>query len=807
MSKHLTPIAPDRLFHACDPSQFDFATTEELADAGVIIGQERAMGALRMGLGIPRKGFNVFVMGPSGSGKITAAKESAAREAERRPAPDDWCYVNHFEHPAKPRALRLPAGQGRHLARDMAQLVDELSVSIPATFEGDEFRNRSEEIESETKAREMRAIEELRAEAKQRRISLVETPTGFALAPLDEEGEPLNPERFEKLPGKEQLEIQENVSHLHHRLQKLLRQFPAWRKEAKTKLRRLNQEFAEYAVSHHLDELKERYAHLPAVVEYLQRAEQDIIEHVEDFFPKSDGNAAFLGLMTRQGPLQRYRVNLLVDHGDSRAAPVVDEDLPNHGNLIGRIEHQAFMGALVTDFGMIKPGALHKANGGYLILDARKLLMQPYAWESLKRALHTGEIRVEPLEQTLGLMSTASLEPEPIPLDVKIVLAGDRLLYYLLGLYDPEFHDLFKVAADFEESLTRDADSCALYARIVAGLARREGLHPLDRAAVARVIEYASRRAEDAAKISTHLRTLNDLLKEADYLASEDGRDIVGERDIEKAVEQRIHRADRVRERIYESIRRGVHFISVDGEAVGQINGLSVISLGEFAFGQPSRITATTRLGAGKIIDIERETELGGPIHSKGVMILSSFIAARYGRDLPLSMNASLVFEQSYGMVEGDSASLAELCALLSSLSGLPIRQSLAVTGSVNQHGKVQPIGGVNEKIEGFFDVCRAIGLNGAQGVIIPSANLEHLMLRADVVDAARTGQFRVYAADGVDEAVELLFGQPAGARDEDTGQYPEGSVNAKVEARLRAMSETMRKLHAPAQQDEDKRA
>jgi lon-related putative ATP-dependent protease len=788
-------LTPEQLFTPCDPEQFDFATTEELADAGVIIGQERALEALRFGLGVGQKGFNIFALGPPGCGKLTAAREIVKREAERQPAPEDWCYVNHFANPAKPRALSLPAGMGKRFADDMGRLVEELSVAIPATFEGEEYRTRAEAIEEQAKLRELRAIDELRVKAKQQHISLVETPNSYAFAPVGENNEGLSPEQFEKLPEAEQQAFQENIAQLHQQLQKLLRQFPLWRKDAKEKLKRLNREFAVYAVGHHVEDLKERYQKLPKVVDFLDAAEQDIFQHVEDFFPKSEARAGLFGHLGGAGaaPLQRYQVNLLVDHGNSKNAPVIDENLPNHANLIGRVEHQAFMGALVTDFTMIKPGALHLANGGYLILDARKLLMQPYAWESLKRALQVGEIRIESLERTLSLISTASLEPEPIPLRVKIVLVGERLLHYLLGLYDPEFRDLFKISADFDASMGRDENSSALYARVIASLARQEGLRPLSRAGVVRVIEHSARLAEDAEKLSTHLRSLNDLLKEADYWAAQAGRKLIERADVQTAIDSQIHRADRVRERIYEAIRRGVIFVEVEGEAIGQINALSVVGLGDFAFGQPSRVTATARLGSGKIVDIERETELGGPLHSKGVLILSNFIAARYARLSRFSVTASLVFEQSYGQVEGDSASLAELCAILSALAELPIRQSFAVTGSVDQLGRVQPIGGVNEKVEGFFDVCKFFGLKG-QAVIIPAANVKNLMLRQEVVDAARAGTFAVYAVETVDQALALLMGLPAGGRDE-AGQFPADSVNGRVEARLKQMGEIVKEM------------
>ncbi|QSA97913.1 Lon protease family protein [Methylococcus sp. EFPC2] len=797
------PLSPDLLFTPCDPALFSFSTTEELAETGLIVGQDRALEAIRFGLGVKRSGFNIFALGPTGHGKLTAVRDIVSREADALPAADDWCYVNNFEDPAKPKALRLPAGRGGVFARAMERLIEELSVSIPATFEGEEYRTRAEQIEDEGRRREQGALNHLRAEARAAQIELIETSNSFAFVPIGQKNEPLAPDQFEKLSEEQQQALHDKMAHLHQQLQKLLRQFPSWRKEAKEKVKSLNREFAVYAISHLVETLKENYADLAEVCAYLDRAEQDIIEHADDFFPKSEGVMSLLNTQARVTPLQRYRVNLLVDHTASARAPIVEEILPSHVNLIGRVEHQAYMGALVTDFSMVRPGALHRANGGYLILDAHKLLMQPYAWETLKRTLQTGEIRIESLERTLGLISTTSLEPEPIPLQAKIVLTGDRLLYYLLSYYDPEFADLFKIAADFEESLTRSPESSADYARVIASLALREKLRPLDRDAVVRVVEHSARLAEDAEKLSIRLRSLNDLLKEADYLAEARQAKLINRDDIQAAIDRWVRRSDRVRERIYEAIRRGQILISVDGEVVGQINGLSVIGLGDFSFGQPSRITATTRLGSGKIVDIERETELGGPLHSKGVLILSSFIASRYATTSPFSVAASLVFEQSYGQVEGDSASLAELCAILSSLSGLPIRQSLAVTGSVNQLGQVQPIGGVNEKIEGYFDVCRELGFNGRQGVIIPASNVKNLMLRQDVVEAARNGQFQVYAVETVDQALALLTGQSAGVRDE-AGEFAADTVNGRVERRLKEFSEIVKQLAKPDKSDKD---
>lgn len=802
MIQSSAPLNSQQLFTPCDADLFGFNSTEELADVELSIGQDRALDAIRFGMEIQQKGYNVFVLGQSGSGRRTAVDQTVARQAESRPAPSDWCYLNDFSEPAKPQTLRLPAGVGHGLRLDVDKLIDDLRSAIPAAFEGEEYRARSEEIEGETKERESNALRELRQTARQERIMLVETPSGFAFAPVDKNDDVLSPDEFKKLTEEEQIRLRDVVEKLQQSLQKLLRQFPGWRKETKEKIRNLNREIVSYAVNHLIDALKKKYGKEQEVVAYLNAMEQDIIDHVEDFLPRSDAAAVLLGQAPQGNPFQRYRVNLLVDHDAQKTAPVVYESLPTHANLIGRVEYHAHMGALFTDFTMIKAGALHRANGGYLILDAFALLTQPFAWDGLKRALQAGEIAIESLERRLSLISTATLEPQPIPLNVKVILIGERRLYYLLTLLDPEFADLFKVAADFEETIDRDGDAHQYYARVIGTLARRDGLRPLNKLAVARLVEHGARMADDSEKLTTHQRSLADLLKEADHWAGKANSRAIEREHIQYAIDQQVRRADRIRQHLYEAIRRGILFIDTVGEAVGQVNGLTVLSLGNFSFGQPVRITATTRLGNGKVIDIERETELGGSIHSKGVLILSSFLAAHYARAQAFSVAASLVFEQSYGQVEGDSASLAELCAIISSLAELPIRQYLAITGSVNQHGRVQPIGGVNEKIEGFFDVCRADGFTGAQGVIIPSSNVKHLMLRQDVVEACQAGQFRVYAVDTVDQALALLIGQSPGERGDD-GKYPEDSINGKVEARLQMFANIQRELMQTAKTNE----
>lgn len=776
----IKPLTPENLYTPCK-TDFGFSSTAELEPPEEVIGQDRAITALHFGTRIPAQGYNMYAMGTPGTGKHTAISEMLKQEAKDQELPPDWCYVFNFRQPHRPRALKLPAGYSNRLKSDMDQLIDDLSSAIPAAFETEDYQTRIESFEQELVKRRDEALAGLAEDAEKHRIRLLHTPHGFAFAPFDANGNVIKPEEFEKLPQSEQQQIENNVEALQKNLQRIIRTFPSWQKEVREKVKELDREIARYTVENLINDLKQRHRELPDVVDYLTEVENDVIEHVREFRTQPEQGPMMLLATSRTEALQRYKVNVLVSHEDKDCAPVVYEDLPSHSNLVGRIEYRAQMGTLITDFTLIKAGDLHQANGGFLVLDAVRVLTQPFAWDSLKRALRSREIRIEPLEKAFGLMSTVTLEPEAIPLDVKIVLVGDRLLYYLLSVYDPEFADLFKVSADFEETMDRDADSDMLFARLLAGLARNQEARPLDRGAVARIIEHSARLAEDSEKLSVHMRGLVEVIDEASFCAGEAGRDQITAADVQLAIDARIYRQDRIRARIYEAIKRGTLKIDVEGAKTGQINGLAVLDLGGFSFGQPSRITATVRLGGGKFVDIQRETELGGKIHSKGVLILSSLLSSRYGRDHPLSFVASLVFEQSYGMVDGDSASLAELCALLSVLSGVPIHQQFAVTGSVNQLGEVQAIGGVNQKIEGFFDVCQITSPNNNQAVLIPRSNVPHLMLRHDVVAAVQEGRFAVYAVETVDQAIEILTGRTAGERDEQ-GLFPADSVNGRVE-------------------------
>jgi lon-related putative ATP-dependent protease len=802
-------LTPAQLYQHTKLDELSFETTADLEELDQVIGQPRAESAMRFGMGINQEGYNIFALGPSGLGKRAVIRQYFEQQAQDADVPPDWCYVNNFEDSHKPQAIRLPPGKGVVFRKDMEQLVEEISTSLSAAFESEEYQRRRQAITEELQERQSEAFEELQESAQQRDVALIRTPAGLAVAPT-KDGEVISPEEIQELSEEERKRLQDKVEELQIELQKIVRQVPSWQREVQERLKELNQEVAEFAINGLMDEMREKYSSHEEIVEYLNDVQKDVVENAQDFLPQEGQEQNVMDALRQRamqraggGPtaMRRYQVNVLVDHSDTEGAPVIYEDNPTYQNLIGRVEHIAQMGALLTDFNLIKAGALHRANGGYLILDARKVLTNPYAWEGLKRVMQSGEIRIESVGQMLSLISTVSIEPEPIPLDVKVAMFGERLLYYLLWQLDPDFANLFKVEVDFEEQMDRDGQNQELYARLIGSLAKQEDLRPFSRQAVGRVIEHSARMVGDSDKLSTRLRPVTDLLREANYWADQSGNGVVEAEDVQQAIEAQIYRADRLRERMYEAILRDTFLIDTQGEVVGQINGLSVIQLGDFAFGRPTRITARVQLGKGQVTDIEREVELGGPIHSKGVLILSGFLGGRYAEDKPLSLSATLVFEQSYGGVEGDSASSAELYALLSAISEVPITQALAVTGSVNQHGQVQPIGGVNQKIEGFFDICKARGLTGDQGVLIPESNVKHLMLRHDVVEAVEEGKFHVYPVEHVDQGIELLTGRPAGERDEE-GNYPEGSINALVEKRLLEMARKRQDFSADGKEE-----
>ncbi len=788
-------LSPAALCWRCPPEALAFKTTDELPDSDQPLGQDRAIEALRFAVHVRSPAHHVYAMGSAESDRHAIVRACLEREAAGGAAPHDWCYLHRFEDPRRPRILTLQAGRGAEFKRDVASLIDDLRAAVPAAFESDSYRGRVGEVEQEFDERERRATEELAQEAARHQLGLVRTPDGFAIAPI-REGEVMPPDEFQKLPQAEREESLAQIARLTEKLRAHVERLPKWQREKRQRLRELDRNVSALAMRSLVGELRAKYAAHAGIVSWLAEVESDLVDNAQLFRPVErppwamfgpDGGERALGL-------RRYEVNLLVDNGGTRGPPIVHETNPSHQNLIGRVENVAQFGMLSTDFTMIRAGALHRANGGYLVLDSARLLAQPYAWEALKRALSSRQVNIESLGAMLSLVSTSTIEPEPAALDVKVVLVGPRYIHDLLSAFDEDFSALFSVVADFAGHVDRTPAVLTPYAGMLATQARRASLRALTREAVARMIEHGARMTGDALRLSVQVRSLQDLLREADYWAREGGRELIGADDVERAIDAQTRRVDRWRELHQQAIRRQHVRIDTDGVHLAQINGLSVVELGGAMFGHPARITATVRVGDGEVVDIEREIELGGAIHSKGVLILSAFISSRYAADTPLSLRGTLVFEQTYGGVEGDSASLAETCALLSALSGLPIRQSLAVTGSIDQQGRVQVVGGVSEKIEGFFDVCAERGLTGSQGVLIPAHNVEHLMLRSRVVDAVAQGRFHIYPVASVDEAMALLTGTVAGVRE--TGEaWTADSVNARVQQRLLGFASVVREF------------
>ncbi len=794
-------LRPDEIYRLCDASAFPFETTAELPELDDIIGQARAVSSVEFGMGINNDGYNIFAVGPAGTGKSSTILSFLSREAGSLPAPDDWVYVHNFAKPYQPNAIRMPAGQGDEFRKDMEKLVEDLQAAITQAFESEEYEKQKREIAQGISEKQESKLSALSQKAEEGQFQMVRTPAGLAFAPKAAEGETMSREIYEALPPEEQKRIDDGLESLNEELQQVMRLVRQDERAGRDAWRELDRQVTTFAAKHLIDEACERWCDVEEMVGYLQAVLEDVVDNADEF-KKSDEEtpATFMGIpVPRQkgeGVFRKYRINVLVDNSKQAGAPVVTESNPVMGNLVGRIEHQAQFGALLTDFNMIKPGALHKANGGFLVLDARDVLLKPYAWDALKRTLKTAEIRVEDVAQQMGFVTTATLDPEPIPFKAKIVFIGEPFLYYLLYTQDPEFQELFKVKADFDTVVERTSENEQLYARFIGRVSRQRELPPFSPDGVARVIEHCSRLVEDQRKMTTRFVDVADLLTEAGYWSrlgrGKRAKPVVRREHVQKAIDQRIYRSNRVEERVREMITEATVMVDTRGAVVGQINGLSVSSIGDYMFGRPSRITATHRLGDGELVDIEREVEMGGPIHSKGVLILAGYLGAKYASDRPLSLSARLVFEQSYSGVEGDSASSAELYALLSSLSGVPIYQRLAVTGSVNQRGQVQAIGGVNEKIEGFFAVCKALGLRGDEGVLIPKANVRNLMLGEPVRQAIEKGRFHIYPVATIDEGISLLTGVPVGTLSR-RGTYPKGSVNRQVVERLAFLAEKSR--------------
>ena len=795
-------LRPTDIYRTCDPSSCGFKTTADLPDVKEIIGQTRAVSSVAFGMKVNDDGYNIYASGPTGTGKTSTVYEFLTKQAGTLPAPDDWVYVYNFATPHEPNAIRMPAGKAQEFRKDMEKLVEDLQAAITHAFEGDEYEKQRRTIAQQVGEKQEVKLTELSKKAEAGHFSMVRTPAGLAFAPVTKEGEPMSREQYEALPPDEQKRIDDGLEGLNEELQDIMRLVRQDERGGRDAMRELDQRVASFAAKHLIDDMCEHWCSVPEMVDYLKELLNDVTENADDFKKSDDDNPVmFMGIpmnarQRAEGALSKYKINVVVDNSGLTGAPVVTESNPVMQNLVGRVEHQAQFGALFTDFTMIKAGALHKANGGFLVLEARELLTKPYSYDALKRTLKTREIRIEDIAQQMGFAATATLDPQPIPFDAKVIIIGEPFIYYLLFGQDPDFQELFKVRADFDTVIERTPENEALYARFVGRVCRDRDLLPFSGDGVARVIEQCSRLVEDQRKMTTRFTDVVDLVTESSYWAKERAGEapeaIVLREDVQRAIDERRYRSSLIEEKVHEMIADGTIMVDTDGAVVGQVNGLSVSSIGDYMFGRPSRITATHRLGDGEVVDIEREVEMGGPIHSKGVMILAGYLGSKYAQDRPFALTARLVFEQSYSGVEGDSASSAELYSLLSSLSGLPIQQRFAVTGSVNQLGKVQAIGGVNEKIEGYYSVCEAIGLRGDESVLIPSTNVRHLMLSKKVRDAVQADKFHIYPVTSIDEGISLLTGVPAGEKN-DNDEYPEGTINRMVVDRLNMLNEKAR--------------
>lgn len=790
----LKKVNVEELYRRCMDSELPFNTTEEIQPLKETIGQERALKALDFGLEIEDYGFNIYILGESGTGKMTTIKNILEEKAKGEAVPDDWCYVYNFKNPDEPTTLNLPKGMGLTLQKDMEELINVLRQEIPKVFESKEYEKQKTKIFEEFQKSQKDTLLKIEKEAKEKDFSLRKTVSGLALVPVKKSGEALSEEEYENLDPKVRRKIEEIGRALQEKLDDTIRIIREKEKKIKEEVNQLERQAALSSVGHLIEELKETYKSYEKVIKYLEDVKEDILEHLEDFKSQEEQVTAlpFLKAAKTEPSFVRYSINLFVNNRETKGVPVIIESNPTYYNLFGRIEHKLQYGMALTDFSMIKAGSLQRANGGYLVTDALELLKNIFVYDALKRSIKDKKIRIEDVWEQYRLITSVTLRPEAIPFNVKVVLVGEPRLYYLLYNLDPEYRDLFKVKADFDYRMERTQENTFKYASFVRAKCIERGLKPFDRGAVAKVIEYSSRLAEHQEKLSAKFNEVADLLREANYWAKRENSDIIKTEHVEKALDEKVYRVNKVEQKIQEAIKEGNILVSTEGAVTGQVNGLSVLDFGDYRFGIPSRITAKTYAGKAGIVNIERETKLSGKIHEKAIFTLSAYLGEKYAKKRPLTLSASLTFEQLYGGVEGDSATCAEVYALLSSISGVPLKQSVAITGSMNQHGEVQPIGGVNEKIEGFFDICKILGLNGKQGVIIPRKNIKNLTLKKETIEAVKTGKFNIYTIDNIEDGIEILTDLSAGELQPD-GNYPEGTLNFLVSRRLEELSEAVK--------------
>jgi len=799
-------LSVDKLRFMCDENVFDFETTASISPLDVMIGQKRAVKAVEFGLCAKNQGYNIFISGLVGTGKITYAKAAVAKVAATRSAPGDWCYVNNFKNNSQPIALRLPNGKGHVFCEDIEELIEDIKTEVGKIFSSDDYEESKNSIIKIFQERRSALIDSFNDKAEECGIMPQWSTTGFIGVPMAD-GKAIPPEEFQKLDKEEKEKIEKKIVMVHEKAMEVVRRMQELERQMREEIRILDGKVGLFAAGSLIEEVKERYSEHAEVVEYLEAIKQDAVKNINDFKANTGDEEqnnpfAFLKKNTQESVRDKYKVNLLVDNRELTGAPIIVESNPTYYNLVGRVEYETHMGMMSTDFAMIKAGALHKANGGYLILNARDVLTNLGAWEALKRILKTQKLFVENLSEQYGMTAMATLKPKPVPIDVKVILVGNPYLYYLMYNHDEEFGKLFKIHADFDTQVESNTDNIQKMARFISSTVKSKNLKHFDRSGVAKMVEYSCRLAGSQKKLTTRFSEVVKILCEADIWATMDNSEIITGEHVKQAILEKNYRSNKHEEHLQEMFADGKLMIDTTGRKVGQVNGLAVMSVGEYMFGKPSRITVNTYMGKGGILNIERETKMSGTSHSKGVLILSGYIGQKYAQERPLALAASITFEQLYGGIDGDSASSTELYALLSSLSGIPIKQYIAMTGSVNQKGEIQPIGGVTEKIEGFFNVCKIKGLTGEQGVMIPEQNVDELALNDEVIEAIRQGQFHIYTAQTIDQGIEILTDIPAGECQAD-GTYPVGSIHYLVNKQLQEYTDRFVKLSKSA--DESK--
>ncbi len=799
------PLGIDELYQCCDPQIFPFESTDELPETYETIGQERALSAIDFGLNLDSKGFNIYILGESGTGKLTTIRTLLEKKAADEPVPQDWCYVYNFKDPDFPLAVSLKPGSAMTFHKDMEELIKILKVEIPKIFESKEYEKQKNVILEEFQKKQKELFSDLEEEATAKGFSIRKTVSGLLIVPVKKSGEPLTEEEYASLDEEKKSKIDEIGKVLQEKLNDIAREVREGEKKVKDILSKLEREAALTAVGQFMEEMKSKYKDQEKIVSYLNEVTEDILEHLDDFkmHEEQAPQLPFMKGQKAEPTFTRYTVNVLVNHKDSKGAPIVYESNPTYLNLFGRLEHRFQYGVAITDFSMIKSGSLHRANGGYLIVDALDLLRNIFSYEALKRAIRNREIKLEDIWEQYRLVSTSTLRPEALPLNVKVILLGNPHLYYLLYNLDEEYRELFKVKSDFNVRMPKNNETMQKYASFIASRCKQGGYHPFDKSGVAKIVEYGSRLAEHQGKLSSKFSEIADVITESNFWAKKAGSTLVKNEHVEKALQEKIYRTNRIEERLQELMMEGTLIVDSTGDKVGQVNGLAVLDMGDYRFGKPSRITARTYAGKSGVINIERETKMSGKIHEKAILIITHYIGSTYAQKKPISFSASITFEQLYDMVEGDSASCAELYVILSSLAGIPLKQNIALTGSMDQNGDVQPIGGVNEKIEGFFDLCKLRGLDGTQGVIIPKKNVHNLMIKKDVVDAVKDGTFTIYPIERVEEGLEILTGMPAGERRED-GTYPEGTVHYLVLQRLTEITRSFKEKKDKEKEEEN---